>query len=254
MSALFPEIPETLYGLNKRLVFASEALGALRDPSILDIGCGTGELLTLPLARQGWRITGLDIHSQSVERAAVLAQDLPTARFLCDDLESVAERFDAIILSEVIEHVTDPRGLLEEIRAKLADDGVLILTLPNGHGPFEIDQFFAKRNFLWIRSVHAWYASLIRKKDAAVATCNEESQHINFFSWRDINELLRESGFRIVTFRARTFIAGDYASALLHALRAARIPTEWLIRWNSAVADHLPPRWVSGWMFACRTR
>src|SRR5262245_57387008 len=54
MSVRFPEVPETLFGLNKRLVFISEALKALGDPSVLDIGCGTGEFVTLPLARQGW--------------------------------------------------------------------------------------------------------------------------------------------------------------------------------------------------------
>jgi len=65
----------------------------------------------------------------------------------------------------------------------------------------------------------------ISEKDKGVATYNEESQHVNFFSWRAIHELIHVSGFQVVTFRARTFIAGDYASVLLQLFRIARIPT-----------------------------
>ena len=254
MASPFPEIPETLYGLNKRLLFISEALAPLSDPSILDIGCGTGEFLTLPLARKGWRITGLDIHPASVESATVLAADLPRAKFVCATLDHVANRFEAIILSEVIEHVSDPHMLLEKIRLKLKENGVLILTLPNGYGPFEIDQYLSKKNFLWIRSLYGWYVRRIREKDKAVATHNEESPHINFYTWPAIQELIQLSGFRVVKYRARTFIAGDYASVLLHALRVMRVPTEWLTRCNAAIADQLPPRLVSGWMFVCKAR
>jgi 2-polyprenyl-3-methyl-5-hydroxy-6-metoxy-1,4-benzoquinol methylase len=248
------ELPETLYGLNKRLLFIREALEALNDPSVLDIGCGTGEFLTLPLARQGWRITGLDIHSASIDRASKLASGLPRANFICGTLDDVRERFGAILLSEVIEHVTNPRKLLEDIRQKLVGDGVLVLTLPNGYGPFEIEQFLSKRNFLWIRSLHALYVRRTRKEDKAAATYNEESQHINFFSWTAVHELIHASGFEVVAFRARTFIAGDYSSALLRLFGLARIPVGWLIKLNATIADSLPPRLTSGWMFVCRVR
>jgi len=90
----FPEVPETLYGLNKRLRFVTETLEALNNPSVLDIGCGTGEFLTLPLARQGWRITGLDIHSASIERAGTLALGLARANFVCGTLDDVTDKFD----------------------------------------------------------------------------------------------------------------------------------------------------------------
>lgn len=255
MSDAFPEIPETLYGLNKRLLFVTEALRSLgNDPSILDIGCGTGEFLTLPLAHRGWRITGLDVHAASVERANTLALGLPHARFVCGSLNDVADKVDAIILSEVIEHVSDARMLLQAIRLKLKADGLLILTLPNGYGPFELDQYFSKRNFLWIRSLHSWYVRTMRKKDRPIATYNEESPHINFFSWSAIRELIHLSGFRVVQYRARTFIAGDYASVLVSACGFARVPTGWLIRCNATIADRLPSQLVSGWMFVCKAR
>lgn len=254
MTAYFPEVPETLYGLNKRLLFINEALEALDDPSILDIGCGTGEFVTLPFARQGWRITGLDIHAASIERAAVLASGLPRAKFVCGTLDGVADKFDAIILSEVIEHVSDPYALLKGIRQKLKNTGVLILTLPNGYGPFEIDQYFAKKNFLWIRSLHSWYIRKIRKRERAVATSNEDSPHINFFSWPAIHDLIHLSGFRVEKYRARTFVAGDYATVFIRALSLAHLPAEWLINQNANIADYLPPSSVSGWMFVCKPR
>ena len=85
----FEEIPETLYGVNKRLRFIQDTLSGWTDPTILDVGCGTGALLTLPLARRGWRITGLDIHAESIESGR--AARLEKARFVCGTLADIRD-------------------------------------------------------------------------------------------------------------------------------------------------------------------
>ena len=90
-----------------------------------------------------------------------LAEAFPTIRFLGldPDRESIAwasdnnralgnlsfvfgntlpdERFDLVIASEVIGHVSQPMTFLRDIRGRLNDKGRIVLTLPNGYGPFE---------------------------------------------------------------------------------------------------------------------
>jgi hypothetical protein len=43
----FSEIPETLYAPRKRLAWAYSILRTLKNPKVLDVGCGTEDLLTI---------------------------------------------------------------------------------------------------------------------------------------------------------------------------------------------------------------
>jgi 2-polyprenyl-3-methyl-5-hydroxy-6-metoxy-1,4-benzoquinol methylase len=62
----------------------------------------------LPLAHLGYDVTGIDLDPRSVRRARRLAASIPNARFLVETTENLrATRFDAVLLSEVFEHVTD---------------------------------------------------------------------------------------------------------------------------------------------------
>jgi 2-polyprenyl-3-methyl-5-hydroxy-6-metoxy-1,4-benzoquinol methylase len=44
------------------------------------------------------------------------------------------DRFDVVVLSEVVEHLTDPRTLLNEVHRILRPGGLLWATTPNGSG------------------------------------------------------------------------------------------------------------------------
>ncbi len=90
---------------------------------VLDIGCGEG-LLALRLGPGGYaRYLGLDIASTAVAQAA--AKGLPDASFLCADAESFAtdERFDVIVLNEVLYYFADPIPVLERCAGWLAPGG-----------------------------------------------------------------------------------------------------------------------------------
>jgi SAM-dependent methyltransferase len=79
--------------------FAVRALGLKRGERILDLACGFGRH-SLELARQGFRVVGVDIMPCYVEDAAKAArgEDLP-AEFVCADIRDVrfCEEFDAVL-------------------------------------------------------------------------------------------------------------------------------------------------------------
>ncbi|EHR72944.1 methyltransferase family protein [Burkholderiales bacterium JOSHI_001] len=85
--------------------------------SVVEIGCATGELIAaFPLAEGGRRL-GLDISAQNI---AAARERFPEVDFQAGDFRHLAlPTFDAVVLSDVLEHVPDDAGFLADA-AKLA--------------------------------------------------------------------------------------------------------------------------------------
>ncbi|MBI2888047.1 MAG: class I SAM-dependent methyltransferase [Chloroflexi bacterium] len=99
------------------------------DATIIDIGCGTGRMLR-ELAAAGFKnLSGTDFSTACVELSKKAAPHATIWRH--NVLEGPAGRFDVALLTEVIEHVTDPVLALQNVAASLADGGHLLLTFPN---------------------------------------------------------------------------------------------------------------------------
>src|SRR5512134_1214330 len=138
--------------------FAAERRVAASELSILEVACGVGGI-TLPLARLGARVRALDIDRADVDRLLERAREL---RF--DNLNAAVEdaftfqhgiRYDVIVASEVMEHVLDPDALLSNMVRHLEPGGLLIVTTPNGYGPWELSDFVRPRHVArrwnWLR-------------------------------------------------------------------------------------------------------
>jgi SAM-dependent methyltransferase len=209
---------------------------------VLDVGCGNGSMLALPLAERGFSVTGIDIDERSIEHAKQLAKDLPGATFLSGDVARLqAGRFEVVILAEVLEHMTEPVGLLAESAKHLAEDGVLIVTVPNGFGEFEIDS----KLFRLLRLQRVVDALSKNKREIVAATDNHESGHVQSFTRRRLQRLFAECSLTVFREGAASFLAGPLIGHTL--ARSARF-----IEWNSRVTDKLPLTFASGWYFALR--
>lgn len=240
---------EDLWGYAKRLRFVREAISAAfpqRAPGslrVLDVGCGNGSQLALPLAvRDGFQLTGIDPDSRSIEHARRLAGAHANVGFRCGVVQDLAEEepFDVVILSEVLEHLERPAEMLEAGAGLINDEGLLIVTVPNGYGEFEIDSWIFRRLRL-----QKLVDALAERREVLSATDNQESGHIQFFRRSRLRRLFDEAG--LVSFRqgAGSFLAGPIVGHFL--ARSTR-----LINWNARVTDHLPLVLASGWYFALR--
>jgi SAM-dependent methyltransferase len=113
----------------RAIALALESLDPTRA-SVLEVGSGLG-YLTYALRKRGFNAVGLDLSSSAVADA--------TSRYgpfyECTTLEARArrteERFDLVVMTELIEHVTDPLALLQEARLLLAPGGRIVVTTPN---------------------------------------------------------------------------------------------------------------------------
>lgn len=101
--------------------------------SMLDVGCGEGFVISHYLAL-GWRVAGIDFSRAGVEQ--MNPNCLPFVQQgdvfqLLDARIAAGEKFDLVWLGNVLEHVLDPVGLLCSLRQLVADEGLLVATVPN---------------------------------------------------------------------------------------------------------------------------
>lgn len=238
---------ENPYGFLKRIRFFEDVIEQRKPKTILDIGCGVGSLITFPLAERfpEVRFSASDEDAHSI-RIARERNDLANLDFLCEsELHENTNRFDLIIASEVLEHVANPIEFLRSLRQKLTDDGVVILTVPNGYGPFEWTSLCYVLADL--SGVYGLVSRLKRGRNDVVAGASQtrdtlaNSPHVNFFSYQDLLETFRKSGLSVARYRPRTFLCGWLVDKLVGNGRGAT--------WNAQIADYLPASVCSGWMF-----
>lgn len=114
------------------------ALRKLRPQSLLDIGCGRGNV-TAVAARHAKQVVATDLAQDAVAATRTLLDGYPdfhayTADILGGDWGEYASqrgtRFDCVLLSEVLEHLDDDRAALLTCRELLTDRGCLLLTVP----------------------------------------------------------------------------------------------------------------------------
>ena len=100
---------------------------------ILDVGCGNGELLMWlrSVVGDATRFVGADLSPETVEENK---KRHPFAEFHALDVEHAAldATFEAVICTEVVEHLDDRPRALKNLAAMVSPGGHLILTCPTG--------------------------------------------------------------------------------------------------------------------------
>jgi SAM-dependent methyltransferase len=106
------------------------ALVPPRCRRVLEVGCGSGELGRL-LKGRGHRVTGIELVPEMAERARRRLDCVVTADVERDGFPFPPASFDALIFADVLEHLVDPWRVLREAVALLAEDGVVVASIPN---------------------------------------------------------------------------------------------------------------------------
>ena len=121
---------------NSRLIAAFVCLSGLpRGSRVADLGCGSGVFTEL-LRREGYASVGLDISPRLV---ALGRSKYPGLELIEGDAENLAfdsESLDGVLLSGLVHHFPDPRGLIVEVRRVLKPGGRFVGFDPNRMNPF----------------------------------------------------------------------------------------------------------------------
>jgi SAM-dependent methyltransferase len=114
----------------ERYEFAARLLPPGR---LLDAGCGVGYGTRLLVERSGMATSalGIDVEPQAIAYARK-RYGSPRVDFRADDLLSFEDRsgFDGVVALEIIEHVHNPKALIDHLLSMLSPGGVLVASVP----------------------------------------------------------------------------------------------------------------------------
>jgi Glycosyltransferases involved in cell wall biogenesis len=138
---------------------------------LLDVGCATGFLLD-EARIAGWEVSGVELSEWAVGYAknkfhidTIFHGVLKNARY-------PDNYFDAIIMKDSIEHLTDPKGALVEMRRILKSDGIICVNTPN---------------------INSLTGRILKAKWWGV-----KQSHLYYFSRKTLCEMLESAGFNAI--------------------------------------------------------
>jgi SAM-dependent methyltransferase len=126
-----PDVPAENYWFRRHLA-VYEWIGArVAGLRVVDMACGEGYGSEV-LSRSAAAVLGVEANPEAFEHARLryVRQNLAFERGMVE-LHGSEDSFDAVVFLQTIEHVQDPRGVLEHFRAILAPGGVAYVSTPN---------------------------------------------------------------------------------------------------------------------------
>ena len=212
-----------------RLIFADQAAHH-RDPNylddlrvierfkptgtFLDIGTNMGFFLRHTRGR-GWTVTGVE-PSTSLSELARVHFGLDVKTCFLHEANFPDAHFDVVTMTDVFEHITEPRSMLREIRRILKSDGILFIKVPNG-----------LLNVVKLRV-------LARLGRLGMLDIFDSYEHVVHYSSRTLRRMLEHEGFRV---RHQT-IAWPIQLPVWHEFvgQYYQYPSPWTLDWKRQTA------------------
>jgi SAM-dependent methyltransferase len=169
-----------------------------RDASIADVGCATGGLLA-EFKKQGFtNLTGFD-PSRACADAARRLYDIEVKAASIYELRMIQDRFNAILLTGVLEHLRDVDESITALSGLLTPGGLLYIEVPD-----------ATRYCKWFSAPFQFFSM----------------EHVNFFSPGSLANLLSRLGFDCLqTTRLNRFLGPRAVEPAIAAVFRLRSPS-----------------------------
>jgi 2-polyprenyl-3-methyl-5-hydroxy-6-metoxy-1,4-benzoquinol methylase len=193
------------FGINENINFAFQYLArkeVISKNKILDFGCGAGTL-SLPLAKMGFFVCGIDYNISAIEIAnkKTIENKLENfANFISINFFELAEHFDYIIFSDVIEHLSDEElsKIFKKCYEILNEDGEIIIHTPNGRSSkYKYCKERIKLFDVYYRFKHI-YRILFTDKEQYLKDSFYDQTHINVMGPKKLKSLLEKCNFSII--------------------------------------------------------
>ena len=160
---------------------------------LLDLGCGLGYYSKAAL-NAGYSVTSVEQDKVSIKFARdILKLNNIIEKSIEDYILTTELKFDVIFLRHVIEHVTNPRELIEGISGMLKTGGVLVIETDNNAG---IELLFRPHSLMFYLQIYKKkykkvnFLSLIIKRPFAI----DYPRHLFAFNMKNLSGLLKTYG------------------------------------------------------------
>ena len=202
-----------------------------KNSKVLDVGCGNGFLGRYLKEKCGCKVFGVEKSEVWAKEAQkyydnVIIGDLNDEKIW----DKIQEKFDTIILADILEHLINPETVLEQIKKIIKKDTDIIISLPN----------FA----LWRIRLNLLMGKFNYTKRGIL-----DKTHLRFFTLKTAKEMIIKSGYQIhKIFFAQPQIPFE------GKLRLSQIPfvKDLLIRTKRFVSKFFPTFFTTQFIFHCK--
>lgn len=129
--------------------------------SLWDVGCGGG-LVAEPMARMGFKVTGMDASEENIQAAHRHATEsgleIDYRAGAPEDLQAGSEQFDVVLALEVVEHVADIETFVKGLTENLRPGGLLVFsTISRSLKSMALAKVAAEYILRWVPpGTHTW--------------------------------------------------------------------------------------------------
>ena len=198
------------------------------DMRILDLPCGRGFYLNMIRYVSECELVGADLDWAVVKRAQRVLRHLARIHIHHASIYTMPyprDCFDAVILSEVLEHIDDDvRGLREAFRV-LKPGGVLAVTVPNKNYPF-----------LW-DPINKVLETLFNRHLPRGPLAGIWANHLRLYTASQLRIAVKEAGFKIEEERSLTHQCFPFIHNLVYGLGKPLLESGTLPKSMQTVAD-----------------
>lgn len=175
------------YTLRKKMNLVEQYVS---QGKLLDIGAGTGDFVRTA-KKKGWYATGVEPEAKARDRAG------EKGIFLYENQNKVTEKYDAITLWHVLEHIPQLEEQILFLKNHLENKGVLIIAVPN-------------------------YRSKDAQHYGSYWAAYDVPRHLWHFSQESIRLLFEEKGFELIGIKPMPFDA-FYVSLLSEKYKSGKM-------------------------------
>lgn len=176
---------------------------------ILDMPCGRGFYLNMFRYVSNCTLIGADLDWDVMQKARHNVGHLPDIMLNHASIYEMPypnDTFDAVILSEVLEHLDDDVAGLKEVYRVLKPGGVIAITVPNANYPFWWDPIN--------KSLETLFDTKIRNGPLAGIWAN----HVRLYTREQLRESVEAAGFIVEEERAFTHYSFPFIHNLVYGL------------------------------------
>jgi len=143
--------------------------------TLVDVGCGAGIFIEAGNSR-GWATYGIEpsrvAAAHCKKKGLNIIEDIFT-----QELADLPAHIDVVHMRNVLEHVHDPAALIKSSHHVLADNGLLVVAVPNDYNKIQM-------GLRDVKDYSPWWVAI--------------PHHLNYFSFESLESLVGNNGFKVI--------------------------------------------------------